>query len=71
MPAVTAIDLGALTATIRGDATTRVATMIATTLTNLEEDGRGLNEIQTAKLMENAVYFFDGFEPRPFLQGYA
>jgi hypothetical protein len=31
-----------------------------TTLTNLEEDGRGLNEIRTAKLMENAVYFFDG-----------
>ena len=56
------VDVGALAATVRGEAAERVASMIATTIKTLEEDGNGLNEKQAAEFIEGAVYFFDGFE---------
>jgi hypothetical protein len=56
------VDVGAMAATVRGEAAERVASMIATTAKALEEAGNGLNEKQAAEFIEGAVYSFDGFE---------
>jgi hypothetical protein len=52
----------ALAGAIATDAHHRVAEAVALTIDHLEEDGRGLNEMQKIVLVSRASLCLDGFE---------
>jgi hypothetical protein len=56
------IDVGALAATIKTDVTDRLATLLTAGFEALEEDGRGLDQLQKAELTQWALETFDGLE---------
>ena len=56
------VDVGALAAAIREDVTDRLATILVAGFEALEEDGRGLDQLQRADLTQWALDSFDGLE---------
>jgi hypothetical protein len=56
------VDVGALTAAIREDVTDRLSTILVAGFEALEEDGRGLNQLQRSDLTQWALDSFDGLE---------
>lgn len=56
------LDPGALAGDIAADAHERVAEALTLTVDHLEEDGRGLNQLQKIKLAESFLRCLDGFE---------
>jgi hypothetical protein len=56
------VDVGALAAAIKTDVTDRLATILTSGFESLEEDGRGLDQIQKAHLTQWSLDVFDGLE---------
>jgi hypothetical protein len=56
------VDVGALAAAIKNDVTDRLATILTAGFESLEEDGRGLDQIQRAHLTQWSLDVFDGLE---------
>ena len=56
------VDVGALAASIRNDVTDRLSTVLVAGFEALEEDERGLNQLQRAELTQWALDAFDGLE---------
>jgi DNA-directed RNA polymerase subunit F len=56
------VDVGALTAAMREDVTDRLSTILVAGFEALEEDGRGLDQLQRSDLTRWAFDSFDGLE---------
>jgi hypothetical protein len=56
------VDVGALAAAIREDVTDRLSTVLVAGFEALEEDDRGLDQIQKAHLTQWSLDVFDGLE---------
>ena len=56
------VDVGALAGEIRNETAKRVATALVLAFDGLEEDDRGLGQLQKIELVEVAMEMFDGFE---------
>jgi hypothetical protein len=56
------VDVGALAAAIKSDVTDRLSTVLVAGFESLEENDRGLDQIQRAELTQYAFDVFDGLE---------
>jgi hypothetical protein len=56
------VDVGALAATIKNDAYARVSSAVTSLIQELDDEGRPLNELQRAAVLEHVLSAFDGFE---------
>jgi hypothetical protein len=56
------VDVGALAAAIRADVTDRLSTVLVAGFEALEEDDRGLDQLQRSDLTQWAFDSFDGLE---------